>query len=362
MQAARGDAGDPVDTLWVTGPADVRYLTGSTEGASALLFGRNWAVLFTGKMFQVRVTREAPGVEVSLAPAGMYQEAATLLRKHKAKAVGIQATVLTVSQHESLSGALKGVALEHIGDAVAKCRAVKDEDEVRLVRKAVRIAEKAFRELTGQGADYFEGKTENALAAELDYRMRLAGADRQGFPGGTIVASGPSSFNCHHVPGSRRVKRGEPVLFDWGAEVQGYRSDITRVVFVGSVADKLREIYAVVLAAHDAAVAVVKAGVRCHTVDAAARAVIADAGYAEEFRHGLGHGFGLEIHEWPGFSKKPKDGSGITLRRNMLMTVEPGVYLEGIGGVRIEDDVLVTSDGCERLNRLPRKLERMVLR
>jgi len=132
-------------------------------------------------------------------------------------------------------------------------------------------------------------------------------------------------------------------------------------VFVGDVPDKLREIYAVVLEAHDAAVAIMRPGIRSHTVDATARAIIDAAGYGEEFRHSLGHGVGLEVHEKPGLTRKPKAGRGVVLRKNMIITAEPGIYLEGIGGVRIEDDILLTSHGCERLNSLPRKLEQMIL-
>ncbi len=348
--------------LWITNRSDIRYLSGSTEGASGLLCAAKWAVLFTGKMFRVRAIREAPGTEIRLPEEGLAKEVVSRALAESGKSLGIQETVMTVAQRDTLAGVAGELVLKHIGDVVVECRAVKEEEEIRITRKAVKIAEGAFRKLIGQGAEYFHGRTENELAAELEYRMRLAGADRQGFPGGTIVASGPNSYNCHHVPGSRRVRPGEPVLFDWGAEVQGYRSDITRVVFAGTVPDKLREIYELVLRAHDAAVAIMRPGVRCHTVDTAARKVIGEAGYAEAFRHGLGHGIGLEIHERPGLAAKPKTGPGTALRKNMLITVEPGVYVEGIGGVRIEDDILITGTGHERLNQLPRTLDRMILR
>ena len=348
--------------LLITKPADIRYLSGSTEGASALLFGRSWSELFSNGMYRLRVVREAPGSEVSAGAKALSEAVAERLRHRRLTALGIQQSVMTLSQHEPLAKACDGIDIRHIGDVVLECRSVKDDEEIRLTRKAVKVAEKAFRQLTGQGTDHFVGRTERELAAELDYRMRLLGADRQGFPNGTIVASGPNSYFCHHMPGSRKVKPGEPVLFDWGAEVQGYRSDITRVVFTGAASDTMREIYDVVLRAHDAAVAAMRPGVRCHTVDGIARKIVKDAGYAKEFRHGLGHGIGLEVHERPGFGGRPKNGSGVPLKKNMIMTVEPGVYLEGTGGVRIEDDILLTARGQERLNSLPRALERMILR
>ena len=359
---ARRTAGVRAMALYITNPPDIRYLTGSTEGASALLFGRSWSALFTNRMYHARVRREAPGSEVCVGVKSLSETVAERLRDRRLPTLGVQQNVLTLAQHEPLAKACDGIDIRHIGDAVLDCRSVKDDEEIRLTRKAVSIAERAFRQLTAQGAEHFVGRTERELAGELDYRMRMLGADRQAFPSGTIVASGPNSYNCHHLPGPRKVKPAEPVLFDWGAENQGYRSDITRVVFTGDVPEKMREIYDVVLRAHDAAVAVMRPGVRCHTVDAIARKIIKVAGYAKEFRHGLGHGIGLEVHERPGFGPKPEVGKGVPLRKNMIMTVEPGVYIEGVGGVRIEDDILLTTAGHERLTRLPRKLERMILR
>ena len=353
-RAARADA-----ALILNG-ADVRYLSGSTEGVSALLFGRNWSVAFTGRMFRDRVPRECPGSEVCICTKAMLAEAAGRIRKERVRRLGFQESRVTLAQHRAMCKEIGERKLRPIGNVVREVRSVKDAGEIRRIRRAVRIAEKAFRELIAQGATYFVGRAERELAAELDYRMRLAGADGQAFPNGTIVASGPNSAGCHHRPTSRKVRQGEPVLFDWGAEANGYRSDITRVVFVGSVPPKLGELYSIVLAAHDAAVAAMRPGVHAHTVARIARGIIAEAGYGEEFRHGLGHGIGLEVHESPGFGKA--GGKGVPLRRNMVMTVEPGIYLDGVGGIRIEDDILVTADGRERLNSLPRALERMILR
>ena len=357
----RAQAAAQVDALFVTKAADIRYLCGCTEGGNALLVGPSWAALFTSKMFKAPAEGECPGTEICVPKDGFYKDAAARLREHRLGALGIQEHDLTLSQHRSLKRATTRMRLVRVGNVVGDRRRVKDEEEIRLTRRAIRISDRAFRDLLSQGAKHFVGRTERELAAELDYGMRLAGADRQAFPSGTIVASGPNSASCHHMPGPRRVREAEPVLFDWGAEVEGYRSDITRVVFVGRVPDRFREIYELVLAAHDAAMAAIKPGVRCPTVDKIARDIIKDAGYGEEFRHGLGHGLGLEIHEEPRFAAKPKTGRGAALRKHMIMTVEPGVYLDGVGGVRIEDDVLVTADGHEQLTTTPRQLVRAIL-
>jgi len=351
-----------VKVLFVTRRADIRYLSGCTEGGSALVFGESWAVLYTSKMFEAVVTRDCPGTEICVPKKSFYVAAAKRIEDEGARPIGVQENDLTLSQHKALKKAVKRRTLKDVGDLVIEFRAVKDEEEIRLTRKAVRIAERAFRELIGQGAGYFVDKTEREVAAELDYRMLMLGADRQAFAGGTIVGSGPASADCHHLPTSRRIRDGEPVLFDWGAEVEGYRSDITRTVFVGSVPERFVEIYETVLAAHDAAADAMRPGVMCHSIAKIASKIIKDAGFGDQFPHGLGHGIGLEVHERPNFGGKPKKGRGKPLRKNMIVTVEPGVYFAGVGGVRIEDDVLVTADGRERLNSLPRKLRSMILR
>ncbi len=358
LRRARRAAG--VDALLVLNAVDVRYLCGATEGVGALLVGKDCSVAFAGRMFEDRAPRECPGSEVRVCSRGAFEEAAARIRRAGFRRVGIQESHVTLAQYRALCKAVGERKLEPLGNVLGETRGIKDDEEIRLIRKAVRIAERAFRQLIGQGARHFVGRTERELAAELEHRMRLAGADRQAFAGGIIVASGPNSAGCHHRPTSRKVRRGEPVLFDWGAEVDGYRSDITRVVFVGHVPPRLREIYGIVLEAHDAAVAAMRPGVHAHTVNAIARKIVADAGYGREFRHGLGHGLGLETHEYPSFGKAA--GKAVPLRKNMVMAVEPGIYLDRIGGIRIEDDVLVTADGHERLNSLPRRLGRVILR
>ncbi|NQT52848.1 aminopeptidase P family protein [bacterium] len=362
QQVVRRVAKEPrVDAVLIFNPTDVRYLAGGVEGVGVLLMAKGLSVAFTNRMFADRVPRECPGSEVVVCTKGAVAEAAERLRKERLRRVGYQEGCVSLAQYRGLCEAVGERKLKPVGNVLGEVRAVKAEAELRLMRKAVRIAERAFRELTAQGADHFVGKPERELAGELDYRMRALGADGQAFPGGIIVASGPNSAGCHHRPTSRRVRRDEPVLFDWGAEANGYRSDITRVVFTGKPSAKLREMYGVVLAAHDAAVAAIRPRLHAHRVDGIARGLITEAGYGKEFRHGLGHGLGLDVHEWPGFGKAA-GGKPIPLRSGMVMTVEPGVYINGLGGIRIEDDILVTPAGHERLNRLPRRLEQMILR
>ena len=225
-----------------------------------------------------------------------------------------------------------------------------------MIRKAVAAAEKAFRELLALGRKGWVGRSEGELAAELEYRMRLAGAQGPSFD--TIVAVGPHASLPHYRPGATRVESDCLVLIDWGAKVGGYCSDLTRTVRVGRIPPRLAEIHGVVERAQAAGIRAVRSGIAAGSADRAARDVIEAAGYGKQFVHGLGHGIGLEIHEAPGLGRKAK----ARLRPGMVVTVEPGIYLPALGGVRIEDDVVVTPDGCRRLSSLPRDMESMTLR
>jgi len=355
-----------LDALFISDRTDIRYLTGCTEGGSGLLLGRGVEILYAGKMFEEIIPKEAPGIEVIVPKKAVYAEASTVLNRHiNRRALGFQGNILNWAQYQSLEKLMKRRKLVNVGDLVINYRGVKDVDEIKLIRKCVSIAERALTGLVNGGLGYFIGKTEKQIAADLEYAMRSLGADRQGFElNGIIVASGPNSASCHHLPSSRKVGRNEPLLIDWGAELDGYRSDITRTHFMGSVPEKFVDIYETVFAAHKAGVAAMKAGVRCQTVAKAAWDVVKADGYGDKIIHGLGHGLGMNVHERPGFGNGTKlaNVKDVVLRKNMVMTIEPGIYYDGIGGVRIEDDYVVTAKGCERLNSFPRHLDKMIVR
>jgi Xaa-Pro aminopeptidase len=340
--------------LLVSNPVDVGYLTDFSGEDSYLLFGDSWAVLLTDGRFSEQASRECPGLELHVRTGRMSRGIRDVLVGRRVRRLGLQAEHMTLRMYEMLEKAL-GKTLVPISDAVAGARMVKDESELRAIRKAVRVAEDAWGDLVSQGAKFFVGRTERQIAAELDFRMRLAGADGPSFP--TIVAAGANGSLPHYRPGECKIRKNQSVLIDFGAWVEGYCSDLTRVVFTGTIPPKIHEIYQVVLSAQQAGIAAVRSGVHARTVDAAARDVIRQAGYGEDFSHGLGHGLGREVHEDPGVARSCRT----PLRKNMVVTIEPGLYLPGIGGVRIEDDVRVTTRGCSRLSSLPRAIEEMVL-
>jgi len=212
-----------------------------------------------------------------------------------------------------------------------------------------------MKDLLAGGRKKFIGRSEREVAAELEYRMRLHGAERTSFE--TIVAAGAHAALPHYRAGSTRIRAGQAVLIDWGAVVDGYCSDLTRVVFTGRIRPPIASVYEIVLRAQAAGIAAVAPGATCQSADAAARAVIDRAGYGKAFGHGLGHGLGLQVHERPHVAR----GVDRKLQAGMVVTVEPGIYLPGVGGVRIEDDVLVTPGGRRRLTTLPRDIRAMVL-
>lgn len=348
--------GGKVDALLITRPQDVSYLSGFAGEDSVLLVGTSWTVLVTDSRYAEQAQAECGGIEIALRTGPMAEAVATALAGRGVRTLAGQADHLTLAQHRSYSAALGRYKLVAAGDPVADLRTVKDAAEVQAIIRAVRTAERAFRELLAQGAKAFVGRRERDVAAELDYRMRLAGASGPSFE--TIVAAGAHGSLPHYRPGPWRIRQGQPVLIDWGAKVDGYCSDLTRVVFIGRIPPQIGRIYELVLAAQKAGLAAVRSGAICRAVDVAARRVIAAGGHGEQFGHGLGHGVGREIHEAPALSPR-SDGR---LKRGMVVTVEPGVYLPGVGGVRIEDDVLVEADRGTVLTRLPKQMQAMVLK
>ena len=338
----------------VTRPADVVYLTGFDGDGAAALVGAGWACLIVSPLYDEQARRDCRDVDLRV--GGLVASVVAGLKGRGIRRLGAQDDHLTVGQWPDLEAAIGGRKLAAADGLVEQCRLIKDDREVRLIARAVRAAETAFKSLFNRGKKAFVGRTERQVAAELDYQMALAGADGQAFP--TIVAAGRGASEPHYKPTSRKIRPGEPVLIDWGACVAGYRSDLTRVVFTDTIPPEIGPVYEVVAAAQAAGLKAIRPGVKAKTVDRAAREVVAGAGFGEKFIHGVGHGLGLEIHEAPAVA-----GSGEQrLARNMVITVEPGIYLPGVGGVRIEDDVVVTARGGRRMSSLPVDIRKMILR
>lgn len=345
-----------VAAFLVSKPQDVTYLTGFSGEDSILLTAPRWACLVTDGRYSEQAAVECTDLEIHIRKGPLLDAVADILKKRKVRSLAIQGGHMTVDARSSLASKLPSRRIREVREVVSALRIVKDAEEIKTIRKAIRVAERAFKMLLAGGAKGFVGRSERAIAALLDYNMRLEGAEEPAFE--TIVAAGKHGSLPHYRPGASVIRFGQAVLIDWGARVKGYCSDLTRVVFVGRIPPKIAAVYDIVLRGQRAGIAAIRPGVAGGSVDRSARAVIDRAGYGREFVHGLGHGIGLEIHEGPTLGQS----AGGRLRSGMVVTVEPGIYIPGVGGVRIEDDVLVVPGGRRRLSTLPHSASAMVVR
>ncbi len=271
----------------------------------------------------------------------LIEEASAVVKRKRLKNLGFESTWMQVDTYDRLHKALgAGCKLDPVNGIVEELRAVKSTEEIAKIRASVLVNSLAFEKTLRR---IKRGTREMDIAAELDFQMRMAGAEKPAFE--TIVASGPRTALPHAHPTSKQVLEGELLLIDMGAMLDGYASDMTRMAFLGKPNKRMQSLYKAVLEAQLAGVAAVKAGVAAGTVDAAAREVLKRHELDQAFVHSTGHGLGLEIHEGPRVAKKQTD----KLKAGMVITIEPGAYIEGLGGVRIEDTVLVTETGCEIL-------------
>lgn len=347
LRAALAASRPPLDALLVTGAANRRYLSGFTGSAGLLVVTPAEALLLTDFRYAEQAGAEAPGwtvVETGQEPLADLRRCLVDLGVRR---VGFEAEHVSVAQRERWQEAVPAVEWVPTAGLVERLRQVKDADEQAAIRRAAAVAAAAFEAVLPLVRP---GVRERDLALELEYHLRRQGAEAVAFE--VIVASGPRAALPHARPGDRRLEPGDAVIFDFGAVVDGYCSDCTRTVAVGRAGETLRHVHALVREAQRAALEAVRAGVEARTVDAAARSRIEAAGYGERFGHATGHGVGLEVHEAPRLGR----GSQDVLAAGMVVTVEPGVYLPGQLGVRIEDLVVVGEDGGEVLTPTTREL------
>jgi Xaa-Pro aminopeptidase len=327
------------DAVLITHGPNVRYLSGLASSNAALLVpAEGRTVLATDSRYALAAERDAPDLEL-LTDRFVESKLAQEMPRRGLRKVAFEAHEMTVERHAELAQAATGVTTVAFGRKVEELRVVKDPSELELLSTACRITAQAIGDLL---PDIRPGLSERALAAALEYRMMQLGAEKPAFD--TIVASGPNGAIPHHSPTGRPLRRGDLVTIDFGARYGGYHADMTRTFAIGEPAGWQRDIYDLVAEAQRAGIEALSVGADVADVDAASRDLIAAAGHGEHFQHGLGHGVGLEIHEAPtlGYERTGK------LNDRVPVTVEPGVYLPGKGGVRIEDVLVVTADGGTR--------------
>jgi Xaa-Pro dipeptidase len=336
-----------IDAILVTRLPNVRYLTGFTGSNGQLVLGADGGVFLTDGRYTEQSRHEVPDLDRVTYPA-FPSGFADAVAKLGAARVGFESAGVTHKLFRELSDAgPDGAELVPTDGEVERLRWVKEPEEIEMVAQAQAVTDDCFDRIIAKLA---EGMTEREVALEMELTMRQNGADALAFE--SIVAFGESAAEPHHHPTDRALRQGDVIKLDFGALYRGYHSDMTRTVAFGEPGEEIREIHALVRAAQQAGIDAVRAGVLGDVPDAAARKVIADAGRGEAFRHSLGHGVGLEIHEGPTLRSKGED----ELPVGAIVTVEPGVYVPGLGGVRIEDMVEVTEDGCRPMPRSTRDL------
>ena len=363
-------AENDLDAVVITHPPNVRYLSGFAGSTGVLVIDRERCSLvvdfryITSARELVAAHRELASMSVVLATRSEDETIVELLLSSDAQRIGIEGASMPVARFNRLSAALASraptsldseaqrpvlVAAERL---VERCRIIKDAQEVDTLRRAAALLSRVARDVVP--ALVRPGRRELDVAAAIDAAMREAGFERPAFE--TIVASGPQSALPHARPTRRVLQPGDPVLLDFGGVYDGYCVDLTRTVQLAPSSDEFRRIFVAVIAAHDAAVAAVRPGVLTTDIDYAARRVLEQHGLGEAFGHGTGHGLGLEVHEEPGISKANPARPGVLIEPGMVFTIEPGAYVPGTGGARIEDDVLVIPGGCEVLTDVPNEI------
>lgn len=338
LRASLADLG--ADAALVTNLTNVRYLTGFTGSNGALVVATDpdRDLFSTDGRYVTQSAEQVPGVPLLVGRASAQALLADIAEW--ARTLAYETHVVSVDESQALAQIAPSATFVSLQQKVEALRAVKDEAEIELLAQACAIADAALAELIEAGG-IAAGRTEAEIGRDLDFRMLALGADEVSFE--TIVATGPNSAIPHHRPGDRVVERGDLVKFDFGATYRGYHSDMTRTFGIGELADWQREIYALVAASQRAGAEALAVGATGKEIDAVSRQIIADAGYGETFSHGLGHGVGLEIHEAPNLSAL----SETKLDDRVCVTVEPGVYLPGRGGVRIEDTLVLRGSGAD---------------
>ena len=336
-----------LDAVLVSAPENRRYLSGFSGSAGQLLISQDRAVLATDSRYSEQATNQASEFQVHQVRGGwdwLLEE----LKESGVKRVGFESQDMTVSSYNSLLDAIKaesglsGISLIPVAGLADDQRIIKDGNELGLLQRAIDASDAAMETVCPAIA---EGMTEREVAWRMEMAMRDAGADTISFD--TIVAAGPNGAMAHHQPTDRAIQRGEPIVIDMGAKVGGYCSDITRTVIVGEPDEMFHKIYGIVLGAQLTAINTVQIGMTGEECDSLARDVIVESGYGDNFGHSLGHGVGLAIHENPRVSPKSTD----SLDFNTVFTVEPGIYISGWGGVRIEDIVILGEDGATPLSK-----------
>ncbi|MCR1873154.1 aminopeptidase P family protein [Mammaliicoccus lentus] len=334
-----------LDAIVVLSPYNRRYLSGFTGTSGSLLITQDTKQLITDFRYIQQANSQAEDFEIINQNGPMINKINELIQNGNYKNVGVEADLITYNEYQALN--TDEVQLSSIEGVIETIRMIKDDFEIKQIQKAADIVDETYEHILKWVKP---GMTENEVNNEMEMFMRSKGATCSSFD--TIVASGHRGALPHGVASNKVIEEGDMITLDFGALYEGYVSDITRTFAIGEPKEEMKKIYNIVLESQLAALEQIKPGMTGKEADSIARDIISSYGYGEQFGHSLGHGIGLEVHEGPALSQK----SDIVLEENMCVTLEPGIYVEGLGGVRIEDDVLVTKNGLQRFTKSTKDL------
>ncbi len=341
-----------VDGLLITDLLNIKYLTGFEGSRAFLLVSEGKSLFFTDARYIETAEREIACDEVVKLSKDVRRDIADLAKKSRIRKIGFESQNISYDDYHRFATKIGRKKFTATKDIVEELRMIKDNDEIDKIKKAIRLSERGFKHIR----QFLRcGVSEKDIATEFELFLKLNGAEKLAFD--TIVAFGRGSSVPHYRTSKRRrLRSGDIVLIDFGAVVEGYTSDLTRTFVSPNITKKEKRIYNLVLEAQRRAIRRVRPGVLLSSIDKAAREYISNNGFSEHFVHSVGHGIGLSVHEMPGISANSK----LRCKKGMVFTIEPGIYIPGWGGVRIEDDLLVTQRGCEVLSRLSKKMESFI--
>lgn len=343
---------EKVDGFLVTNEVNVRYVTNFTGSESILLITPDRDYLFTDFRYVEQARLDVPWIRIAEKKVSLIRTICAKLKRLGIKKLYVESLYLTLGRYEEIIKNIKGIHVISTKGIIERYRKRKTQEELGKIRTAIDIAEKAYY---GIQKKIKSGVSEKKIADLIEFEIRKYGGGRGAFE--TICASGPRASQPHARSSAREIQKRDSILIDWGASFQFYNSDLTRIRFMDRISTEFKKIYQIVLDAQRFAIDSVRPGRMAKDVDAAARRYIKEKGFGKCFGHGVGHGIGLEVHECPTINSRSKE----ILEENMVFTIEPGIYIPGWGGIRIEDMVLVTSGGCDVLSHVPKKLTEIVV-
>jgi Xaa-Pro aminopeptidase len=337
-----------IDSFLVKNLPNIRYISGFSGSAASILITKEACHFVSDFRYKIQSSNEVSrDFEILIYVQNSMLFLKDMIKNHNLKRIGFESNFLTYNEAEDLRKEFSEVEFVPVDSLIEKIIIRKNEKEIELTKKAVEITDKTFTELLNI---IKPGMTEKEVSAHISFLQKMYGADGDSFD--VIVASGQRSAFPHARPTDKKIQTGELLKLDFGCSFEGMKSDMTRTIGIGSISDECKNIYAIVKEAQQRALDTVKAGVNTRVLDASARDYIKEKGFGNNFGHGLGHGLGYDIHEKPSVNER----YDYILEVNNIITIEPGIYIEGLGGVRIEDDVVVKEDGCEILNKSTKEL------